>query len=204
MRDEKGRLRGTEYVIYEQPPSFDLPTSENPILDYPTQEKPTLENPTQLNIDITNTQESNTDLLNTHSIPFQSDEAKRNEATKKDFEIYRDLIRENIDYAVLVQENPYERDRVDEIVELIVDVLCTGKKRIRVAGNDYPSEVVKSRLLRLNSEHIKFVFDCLRENTTKIRNIRQYLLTTLWNAPATIGNYYSALVNHDLYAPARD
>ena len=208
-RDDKGRLRGTEYVIYEQPPGVASPVSENPVLDYPTQgkpiqEKPTLGNPTQLNIDITNIQGSNTDVLNTHSIPSPPDEAKRKEATQKDFEIYRDIIRENIDYDLFVQDNPYERDRIDEIVELIVDVLCIGKKYIRVAGNDYPAEVVKARLLKLNSEHIKFVFDCLKENTTKIRNIRQYLLTTLWNAPTTIGNYYSALVNHDLYAPARE
>ena len=77
--------------------------------------------------------------------------------------------------------------------------VSSNKKYIRVAGSDLPAEVVRSRLLKLDIEHIKFVFDCLKENTTKIRNIKQYLLTTLYNAPTTIGNYYSALVQHDMY-----
>jgi len=85
-----------------------------------------------------------------------------------------------------------------------VETVCSNKKYIRVAGTDYPAEVVRSRLLKLDSEHIKFVFSCLQENTTKIRNIKQYLLTTLYNAPTTIGNYYSALVQHDLYGDSRD
>lgn len=114
-------------------------------------------------------------------------------------EIYRGIIRENICYDTLLHDMPYDQDRIDEIVELIVETVCSTRKYLRVAGEDYPAEVVKSRLLKLDSEHIKFVFDCLQENTTKVRNIKQYLLTTLFNAPTTIGNYYSALVNHDLY-----
>lgn len=89
-------------------------------------------------------------------------------------------------------------------MELLVETVCSTKKYIRVAGSDYPAEVVRSRLLKLDTEHIRFVFDCLKENTTKIRNIKQYLLTTLYNAPATIDNYYSALVQHDLYGGSRD
>ena len=92
-----------------------------------------------------------------------------------------------------------DHSRLEEILELIVETVCSTKKYIRVAGTDYPAEVVRSRLLKLDMEHIKFVFDCLKENTTKIRNIKQYLLTTLYNAPTTIGNYYSALVQHDMY-----
>ena len=114
-------------------------------------------------------------------------------------ERYREAIRENIDYDLLLQEKPYDQDRLDEIVELLVETVCSGRKQIRVGGSDFPAEVVKSRLLKLDAEHIRFVFDCLEQNTTKVRNIRQYLLTTLYNAPATIGNYYSALVNHDMY-----
>ena len=85
-----------------------------------------------------------------------------------------------------------------------METVCSTKKYIRVAGADYPAEVVRSRLLKLDMEHIRFVFACLKENTTKIRNIKQYLLTTLYNAPTTIGNYYSALVQHDLYGGSRD
>lgn len=202
--DERGKFSGNEYVIYEQPPSLDYPLSENPTTGNPSTEKPSPENPTQLNIDISNTKKSNTNLSNTHSIPFRSEAAaqapdmKRSEARLRDMEIYRELIRENICYDNLLHDLPYDRDRIDEIVELLTETVCSGRKTIRVAGSDYPAEAVKSRLLKLNDEHIRFVFDCLKENTTKIRNIRQYLLTTLWNAPTTIGSYYTALVNHDM------
>ena len=81
----------------------------------------------------------------------------------------------------------------------MVDTVCSKKPFIRIGGDEKPAEVVKSRLLKLDSEHIQFVLDCVRNNTTKIRNIRQYLLAALYNAPMTISNYYQSLVNHDLY-----
>ena len=204
IRDENGRLRGTKYKVYAtpRPPTSDSPTLENPTQVKPTQEEPTQENPTQLNIDITST-----DLSNTHSI-LSGDtrpsvlaelEAKRKEMDYRDMDVYREIIKENICYDYLLSDFPYDHDRLEEILELLVETVCSTKKYIRVAGSDYPVEVVRSRLLKLDMEHIKFVFDCLKENTTKIRNIKQYLLTTLYNAPTTIGNYYSALVQHDLY-----
>lgn len=91
-----------------------------------------------------------------------------------------------------------------KFLELLVETVCSTKKYIRVAGSDYPAEVVRSRLLKLDMEHIKFVFDCLKENTTKIRNIKQYLLTTLYNAPTTIGIIIRQLVQHDLHGSSRD
>lgn len=205
--DERGKFSGNEYVIYEQPPSLDNPLSENPTTEKPSTEKPSPGNPTQLNKDISNSlKEKNTDISSIHSIPFlseeptaQAPEMKRKDAKLRDMEIYREIIRENICYDALLYDLPYDHDRIDEIVELLVETVCSGKKYIRVAGEDYPTEVVKARLLKLDSEHIKFVFDCLKENTTKIRNIRQYLLATLYNAPTTIGSYFSALVNHDMY-----
>lgn len=209
IRDENGRLRGTKYKVYAlpRPPTSDSPTLENPTQVKPTQEEPTQANTTQLNIDITSKEESNTDLSITHSILSDSSrpsvlaalEAKRKEADYRDMDEYRELIKENIDYDILLSELPYDRDRLEEILELLVETVCSTKKYIRVAGSDYPAEVVRSRLLKLDMEHIRFVFDCLKENTTKIRNIKQYLLTSLYNAPTTIGNYYSALVQHDLY-----
>ena len=131
-------------------------------------------------------------------------EAKRKETEYRDMDLYREIIKENIGYDYLRSDMPYDHDRLDEILELLVETVCSTKKYIRVAGSDYPAEVVRSRLLKLDMEHIRFVFDCLKENTTKIRNIKQYLLTTLYNAPATIGNYYSAMVQHDLYGGSRD
>lgn len=126
-------------------------------------------------------------------------EAKGKETSASEMECYRELIRENIDYGALLCDHPEDRDKLDEVVELLTETVCSTKKCIRVGGNDYPTEAVRSRLLKLGAEHIRFVFDCMRENRTKIRNIRQYLLTALYNAPSTIENYYSARVNHDLY-----
>ena len=220
-RDEKGRLRGADYVIYEQPqqPTSDLPTLENPTLDNPTLEKPTLENPTQINKDILNTNlpkkdKSITDLSNTDSIPilspnplpFTEDAAEPTErkgkeaATQSAVEIYREIIKDNIDYDILLHDNRFDADRIDEIVDLILETVCTARKTLRIAGDDYPAELVKSKFLKLNSSHIEFVLDCMKQNTTKVRNIKQYLRAVLFNAPSTIDNYYTALVAHDMAA----
>ena len=118
---------------------------------------------------------------------------------RSEIEQYRALIEENIDYDILLEEMPYEQERLEEIVGLMTDAVCSSRSHIRVAGSDFPAEVVKSRLLKLNAEHIRFVFDCLKKNTTEIRNIRQYLLTALYNAPVSINSHYAAQVNHDLY-----
>ena len=115
---------------------------------------------------------------------------------------YRDLIRDNIQYPLLVAQNPDDADLIDEIVELMTETVCARRKTTRVCGSDFPAEVVKSRLLKLDAEHIRFVLKCLHENTSKIKNIKQYLLATLYNAPVTINSYYSALVNHGLAEPA--
>ena len=217
-RDAKGRLRGADYVIYEQPqlpPTPDLPTLENPMLENPTQEKPTLEKPTQenpmqLNKDIPSKEKSNTDLSSTQSIPIHSPtpspaegkaaqppERKRKDANEA-YRVYEEIIKDNISYDILKADLPYDGDRLDEIVDLILETVCTRRKTIRVAGDDYPAELVKSKFMKLDSEHIRFVLDCLNKNTTEIRNIKQYLRAALFNAPSTIGNYYSSLVAHDM------
>ena len=205
-RDEKGRLRGADYIIYEQP--------QPPVLDLPT-----LENPTRLNKDISRTdlskkEKSNTDISNTHSIPILSPypspftedaaepERKGTEAkTQSAVEIYRDIIKDNIEYDILIQDPHMDKDRLDEIVDLILETVCTARKTLRIAGDDYPAELVKSKFLKLTSSHIEFVLDCMRENTTKIRNIKQYLRAVLFNAPSTIDSYYTSLVAHDMAQP---
>ena len=215
IRDTGGRIVDMEYIIYERPHTAS-PDTEKPYMVKPDMALPRPETPAQINIDKNidkrSTDESNTDLSNIHSI--LSDEArpsvlaaletKRKEAKYRDMDRYREIIKENISYDYLLSDLPYDHDRLEEILELLVETVCSTKKYIRVAGSDYPAEVVRSRLLKLDMEHIKFVFDCLKENTTKIRNIKQYLLTTLYNAPTTIGSYYSALVQHDMYGSSRD
>lgn len=211
VRDASGRITDMEYIIYEEPhPSS--PHTENPDMAKPGTVQPSTGKPAQINKDKTITDESNTDLLSIDSIPsdggrpsvLEALEAKRREEIFRDMNVYREIIKENISYDYLLEDLPYDHDRLEEMLELIVETVCSTKKYIRVAGTDYPAEVVRARMLKLDMEHIKFVFDCLKENTTKIRNIKQYLLTTLYNAPTTIGNYYSALVQHDLYGGSRD
>ena len=197
-------------------PTLENPTLDNPTLENPTLENPTLENPTQLNKDISRTdlskkEKSNTDISNTHSIPILSPypspftedaaepERKGTEAkTQSAIEIYRDIIKDNIEYDILIQDPHMDKDRLDEIVDLILETVCTARKTLRIAGDDYPAELVKSKFLKLTSSHIEFVLDCMRENTTKIRNIKQYLRAVLFNAPSTIDSYYTALVAHDM------
>lgn len=197
-RDEKGCLRGTDYVIYEQPqPISDLPILENPTLDNPIQGNPTLENPTLENPMQLNKEELNTDLpkkellktdgLNIYSIPIHSpnplplpadtEPRERNgtEMSRMDaVNIYRDIIKDNIEYDIIVDR--YNRDSLNEIVELMLETICTSRKTIRVAGDDYPAELVKSKFMKLNSSHIEFVFDCMKKNTTAVRNIKKYML----------------------------
>lgn len=149
-----------------------------------------------------NTENNNTEYSDTDSFLFTSfrenhdREPKRSEADQRDK--YRNLIMENISYETLLLDFPYDRDTLSEILELMVDVVCTTKSTVRISGDDKPTEVVKSQFLKLDSEHIRFVMDGLEENTTRIRNMRQYLLATLYNAPLTIGNYYRSLVKHDM------
>ena len=108
---------------------------------------------------------------------------------------YRDIIRENIEYDCLSED----KVRVDELVEIMLDVVCSAKSTTRVNGDEVPTDVVKSRLLKLTHEHIEYVLTALGNNTSDVRNIRAYLITALYNAPITMDSYYTVLVNHDMY-----
>ena len=216
LRDRQGRISDTEYVIYEQPqpkkpdtpsPDTDAPDTENPYM-----EKPDTEKPAELNIEKSKTQKSNTQKSNTQgsstdSIPFRATAAARPPERKgrdsmsmEEMQDYRELILENIEYDHLCREFETYREDLDEIVELIVETVCAKRKTTRIAGADFPHEVVRSRFLKLDSSHIEFVMESLHNNTTEIRNMKQYLLTVLFNAPTTMSNHYTAQVNHDMYA----
>ena len=216
-RDEKGKMTAITYTIYEQPisPVPKNPTSDKPILENPTTDNPTSENPMQLNKDIQNTdlskkEEINKDGLNTDSIPILSPNPsplseqeplseKKGTDEKDAYKIYEEIIKDNIEYEHLINAKRLDRDRIDEILDLILETVCSKRKRILIAGDEYPAELVKAKFMKLNSSHIEFVLDCMQENTTKVRNIKQYIKAVLFNAPSTIGNYYTALVNHDMY-----
>ena len=151
--------------------------------------------------DGSNTDFKKTDPIDTDSYLFIPSEPCRTETKRSDAaqrKIYRSIIEENIEYEILLADRSLYKDILEEIVELMVDVVCSNAPYIRVLREEKPTEVVKSQFLKLNSEHIRFVMDCLEENTTKVKNMRQYLITTLYNAPMTMGNYYRSLVNHDM------
>ena len=110
-------------------------------------------------------------------------------------EDYRDIIRENIEYDCFFED----KARVDELVEIMLDVVCSTKSTTRVNGEEIPTGTVKSRFLKLTYEHIEYVLTALGNNTSDVRSIRAYLITALYNAPITMDSYYTALVNHDMY-----
>lgn len=114
--------------------------------------------------------------------------------------IYEEIIKDNIEYEYLIQENNgLDKVCIDEIVSLLVEIVSIKRKSVFIGGVAFPYEVVKGQLLKLNSEHICYVLDCMRQNKTKVKNIKNYILTALYNAPNTVGNFYRAEVNHDLY-----
>ena len=142
----------------------------------------------QYNLQPNYTNNNNTDFNNTNPI-LSGDEERMG---------YEMFLKDQLDVEILKQEYPHDREMIDGILELILDVLCSKRKMIRIAGDDKPVNVVKGRFMKLTIEHIRYVMTCLQENTTKIRSIKQYMLAALYNAPSTIDGYYRAEVNHDM------
>ena len=207
VRGANGQLGSIEYTILEQP-AEPSPERENPVQVKPILENPVLGKPEQGNPAQSNKYKSNTDLsITEQSNPIRSNppapEGRNGTDGMEVREIYREIVYGNIEYDILREDNTVNRDQLDEIAELIVDTVCSARKTIRIAGDDYPAEVVKSRFLKLDSSHVQYVIDCMKNNTTYVRNIKKYLLAALYNAPATINNYYSSLVSHDLYGDGR-
>ena len=207
MRNEKGQLTTIEYTILEQPkntpPEREKPIRENPVLDIPAQAEPIQENTAQLNTNKSNKKELNTDISNTYPIKsYQKEPEPAKEKSDRigydEVETYRQIIKENIDYDVLSVNLNRDASMLDEIVDLMTETVCTRKSNLVIAGDTYPAAIVKSKLLKLTSEHIEYVIDCMRENTSDIRNIKKYLLAALFNAPSTIDSYYTTKVHHDM------
>lgn len=146
-----------------------------------------------------NTDIKNTDLSDTNSI-FPSENCGK-ENGNEEYQQYYQYFYEQLGMEYLQKDYPYDVDRLENILELVVETVCSKRQIIRIGGDDRPIEIVKSRFMKLDSEHIRYVLDCFKENTTKIRNIRQYILASLYNAPTTIGSYFDALVRHDMAQP---
>lgn len=219
IRYGNGRLGDIKYTIHERPVIQEAKEEkeEQPEQGEPEPEKPDRENPRQVNSGQANlkqaepeqestaqlnTKQSNTDGLNTYQsiYPEEPGAAARDQDGMDRMELvdaYREIICENIEYSILAER--HGKQRMDETVELMLEVILSKRPYIRIAGDDFPREVVRSRFLKINSSHVEYVFDCIDNNTTKVGNIKAYLLTALYNAPATMGSYYRVEVNHDLY-----
>ena len=197
QRDAKGRMSNTVFEIYEQPqpvsPHRENPDVDNPDMDNPHMENPHGENPAQLNTNQVINNQRNNSLNKYQSINLDGMDRM------DEREQYRELIRDNLEIDIRSQDRHYDLDRVNEIVEIMLDAICSTSPTIRINGEDMPQAVVKSRFLKLDSSHIEYVLHAMDENPSDIRNIRAYLLTALYNASLTMDNYYSALVNRDLY-----
>lgn len=202
LTKEQGRGEGGVFAaniieIHETPcpPFTENPLPEKPSTENPFTEKPVPENRTQLN----NNRLNNKELNNHQFIPHQSINLECDFEQLDEIDGYRELVKENIEYKYLVSSNPYKRDLIEEIMNLIVDTIVVRRKQIRIGNAEYPFELVKGKLLKLNMNHIQYVLECMEKNNSKVHNIKSYLLTVLYNAPNTIGNYYQAEVNHDMY-----
>ena len=196
------RFMGIEDEPGEDTPEPELPNCRNPDFgktEVKSSEKPK-SGPRKIRsqdlgkTECNKTDKNNTELSNTDSSIHPG--AQPEEV----IEGYRKEIRKNIEYDHLCREFTTYREDLDEIVELMVEPVCAKRNTTRIAGRDFPHEVVRSRFLKLDCSHIEFVMECLRNNTTEIRNMKQYLLAVLFNAPTTISNHYTAQVNHDMYA----
>lgn len=223
LRDRSGRISDTEYVVYESPhketvedspdtvsqgadkPDTASPCTENPYMvsphtATPRTDAPDTENPAQLNTEVSNTYESNTQKSNPDPILIPKQRAQQtgtgmSDTDRMDAQEYRRTlaeVREQIEYDAL--DTPHDHERLDEIVEIMTETLCSRKPYIKVAGENYPAEVVKSRFKKLNYHHIEYIFLSLDRKRTEVRNIRQYLMTTLYHAPTTMSNYFDAEV----------
>ena len=203
-RDARGRLGGMEYVIYETPekavenivenssPEQSAPMIAEPTEDFPAQGE-SAEDKAMLykELNKSRTKESITHLSN----PYQSITEKVPDVMG--YDEARETVKENIEYEILSERYPVER--LDEIVDIASEALCSKRSSFSLGKDTYPYALVKDRLLRLDGSHIEYILDCIDGNTTDIRNIKPYLLKTLINAPATMDSYYRTKVNHDLY-----
>ena len=214
IREAVRQLTGTEYVIYEQPQAPQVDESEQPVSDQPTSEKPVLENPILDNPALENPARENPVLgkpalenptqLNTHrenthpekTYPFIPNGGNPYPSNPyPSMRMLRETVEAQIGYDAMSEE--YGKDRLDEIVSLMVEILCTTSPTLLISGEEYPIELVHERFQQINSLHIQYMFECLRNNASSIRNIKAYMLAVLFNAPSTLSAYYDAQVRHD-------
>ena len=203
-RQSKGTFGTMEYVLHEQPmpgnpaldkPALENPGQDNPLLDNPAQEKPAQENRPQLNTDRQNTERKKNENKNTESSTTHLSNPDQSYTERMRVPEVQEEVKERLNYDSMILQ--YDKNRVDEIVGLIVDVLTSRKDFYLINGAETPEYSVKEHVRRFNDSHLEYVIECLQNNCSDIRNIRNYLLTTIYNAVDTISNYYDSRVRHD-------
>lgn len=207
-RASSGKMTAGEYTIYEHPrkapeapsqekPHMDLPLRENPAPVNPVPVNPAAENPAQIKKEEIIKDKRKTEETSIESNPIDAKEREENFRDFVNIHDYEELLRENIEYDTLLQDSMIDHERVDELFCLMLETVCTAKKSLRIAGSEYPAELVRSRFFKLDSGHIRYVCECMDENKSRVRNIKKYLLAALFNAPVTMEHYYTAKVNYD-------
>ena len=208
MRNEKGQLGSIEYVIHEFPvePKSEKPILENPILDNPTLEepileKPELENPTQLNTNKTNKRELKTDCIKNPSInkrapeQFDNDKELNNQRWIDRYNDAIEEIKENIEYECFLSDR--DRPMIDEMVKIMAEVLTLDIPYYTIEGKQYPAEFVKQRFREITNGHIESFLLEFKRHTEKIHNPKAYLITSLFNMPATADTVLTNMVKND-------
>ena len=211
LRGKNGRITDTEYTIFEKPvkpqpepaqPDTASPGTENPDMVNPDMETPDMAvpdtgNPPQLNTKKSNIQKSNTHGSNTHSF-FPSAPAAAETDGQTEVMEKREEIRDQIEYEHIC--NSLNREQIDEFVEIMLEVALTKCPTIKIGRDaEYPTAFVQQRFAKITCSHIEKVLDGIHENTTRVWNTKAYLMAALFNAPSSLDNHYTMLVNHDLY-----
>lgn len=206
---DDGKITGMENEIFEEPytvveteehneeklcetnPSAEKPCTEEPSEEKPLTDKPSEENP-WVNNTKTNKKENNNILYdNTQSNPIPS----KNKMSELD--IYRKAVKQNIEYDILLEKEPLHKDMIDEIVELMTETLNSKREEITIASHTHSMADVRKKFADITSEHVEYIIECVSKNTTKVSNIKQYMLAAIFNAPNTMGSYYTTRVNYD-------
>lgn len=195
--------KDTDLPLLENPITVN-PITDKPISDKPMTEKPLSENPmTNKVFNILNTKRSNTQDINQS---YQSiNDAQKNDSEMIDMidenkiSAYKELIYKNIEYEDIVAQNEKEKQKIDEIVDNMIEMMCCTSPYMRIGGKDQPTPLVQGRVMKIDSTCIEYILICLHRNTTKVRNIKAYLQTVIFNAPSTIDSFFDSEVNNALY-----
>lgn len=198
-RDAKGKMTNIEYTIYEKP-RLDQPNTENPILENPNTDNPNTGNPTQLNKE---KQSKEKQIKDKTKYRNQSILSKGTETMDTDwmdtYSQWEQQFKNQLEFEDLLEKYPDDTKLLEELLETILSCIMTNESMIKISGNAYPKEFVQNRFSSLRFSHMEYILECLHKTTTEIKNIKQYLLSMLFNAPITIESYYTTQVQHDMY-----